>query len=117
MIGLDIHLRMGESEYPIPIFISLIVEEDSICFNISCRGRVWGDKCVAISILSSLTLSMGGHLLAELKAIILIGDASENFVECIFMDLFHWAERILIDSNLYFLMNVLSEVEDQRSCS
>ena len=50
---------------------------------------------------------MGGHLLAELKAIILIGDASENFVECIFMDLFHWAERILIDSNLYFLMNVL----------
>ena len=121
MIGLDIHLRMGESEYPIPIFISLIVEddvvntslgifcEDSICFNISCRGRVWGDKCVAISILSSLTLSMGGHLLAELKAIILIGDASENFVECIFMDLFHWAERILIDSNLYFLMNVLSE--------
>ena len=56
--------------------------------------------------LGSLTLSMGGHLLAELKAIILIGDASENFVECIFMDLFHWAERILIDSNIYFLMNV-----------
>ena len=47
--------------------------------------------------------------MAELKAIILIGDASENFVECIFMDLFHWAERILIDSNLYFLVNVLSE--------